>query len=62
MGSPTLSIGYCDGLHSYDKACAEVLDLVWQEEYIDGALKREAPLRLQLGSQSELDDVEANES
>ncbi|TSA49335.1 hypothetical protein D4R47_04000 [archaeon] len=54
--------GYYDGLHSYDKACTEVLDPVWQEEYINGVLKREAPLRLQLGSQSELGDVEANES
>jgi len=54
--------GYFDGLHSYDKPCAEVLGPVWQEEYINGALKREAPLRLRLGSQSQLDDVGANES
>ncbi len=53
---------YYQGLHSYDEACAEVLDPVWQEEYVNGALKRETPSRLQLGNQSRSGDAGANES
>ncbi len=31
---------YCQGLLKYDTACAEVLDPVWQEEYLDGASRK----------------------
>jgi hypothetical protein len=26
--------GYYEGLHSYDKACAALLDPVWEKEYL----------------------------
>ncbi|MCK4681533.1 SPASM domain-containing protein, partial [Candidatus Bipolaricaulota bacterium] len=38
---------YYQGLHSYDKACAALLDPVWKEEYLDGTLPRNKPRRLQ---------------
>ncbi len=57
LGDPA----YCQGLLQYDKACASLLDPVWRDEYLNGALKGGAKLRLQPVGQSRSDDAGANE-
>jgi MoaA/NifB/PqqE/SkfB family radical SAM enzyme len=58
LGDPA----YCQGLLRYDTECASLLDPVWRDEYLDGALKGGAKLRLQPVGQSRSDDPDANKS
>ncbi len=53
---------YCQGLLKYDKACASLLDPVWRDEYLNGALTRERPLRLQPVGHGRSDNARTNES
>ena len=52
---------YCQGLLKYDKACASLWDPVWRDEYINGALTREAPLSLQSVGHGRSDNARTNE-
>jgi hypothetical protein len=52
---------YYQGLHSYDKACAALLDPVWKEEYLDGALTRGKQESLQPVGHGRSDNARTNE-
>ena len=58
LGDPS----YCQGLLHYDRACASLLDPVWRDEYLNGALKGRERLELQAVGRSRSDDAGANES